>query len=89
AKGFAMGDPASLVRVIVDGDSKRILGATIIGPYAPILIQEIINLMYTPEGTYQPMYQAMHIHPALPEVVQRAFGRLSPIDGGHGEHSHH
>ncbi|MHA2056440.1 MAG: dihydrolipoyl dehydrogenase [Candidatus Thorarchaeota archaeon] len=87
AKGFAMGEPASLVRVIVDGDSRRILGATIIGPYAPILIQEIINLMYTADRTYQPMFQAMHIHPALPEVVQRAFGRLAPIDGGH-EHHH-
>ncbi len=87
AKGFAMGDPASLSRVIVDADSRRILGATIIGPYAPILIQEIINLMYTPEGTYQPMFQAMHIHPALPEIVQRTFGRLAPIGGGH-EHHH-
>lgn len=86
AKGFAMGNPASLIRVIVDADSKRILGSTIIGPYAPILIQEIINLMYTPDGTYQIMLQAMHIHPALPEVVQRAFGRLSPIDGGHVHH---
>ncbi|MFW9963336.1 MAG: dihydrolipoyl dehydrogenase [Candidatus Sifarchaeia archaeon] len=86
AKGFAMGNPASLIRVIVDADSRKILGATIIGPYAPILIQEIINLMYTPEGTYQPMFQAMHIHPALPEVVQRAFGRLPPIDGGHVHH---
>ncbi|MFW9796074.1 MAG: FAD-dependent oxidoreductase, partial [Candidatus Thorarchaeota archaeon] len=86
AKGFAMGDPASLVRVIVDADSRRILGATIIGPYAPILIQEVTNLMYTPEGTYQPMFQAIHIHPALPEVVQRAFGRLAPLDGGHIHH---
>ncbi|MFW9926467.1 MAG: dihydrolipoyl dehydrogenase [Candidatus Thorarchaeota archaeon] len=83
AKGFAMGDPSSLTRVIVDADSRRILGASIIGPYAPILIQEIINLMYTPDGTYQPMFQAMHIHPALPEIVQRTFGRLAPLDGGH------
>jgi dihydrolipoamide dehydrogenase len=86
AKGFAMGDPASLTRAIVDADSGKILGASIIGPYAPILIQEIINLMYTPDGTYQPMFQAMHIHPALPEIVQRTFGRLAPIDG---EHVHH
>jgi len=86
AKGFAMGDPASLTRVIVDADSRRILGASIIGPYAPILIQEIINLMYTPEGTYQPMFQAMHIHPALPEIVQRTFGRLAPVDGDHAHH---
>ena len=88
AKGFAMGNPKSLVRVIVDNNTGRILGASIIGPYAPILIQEIINLMYTPEGNYQPMFQAMHIHPALPEVVQRAFGRLAPIDGTHVHHHH-
>ncbi len=89
AKGFAMGNPNSLIRVIVDGDSRRILGATIIGPYAPILIQEIINLMYTREGSYETIFQAMHIHPALPEVVQRAFGRLAPIDGEHTHHHHH
>ncbi|TFG27654.1 dihydrolipoyl dehydrogenase [Candidatus Thorarchaeota archaeon] len=85
AKGFAMGNPPSKIRVIVDAESKRILGASIIGPYSPILIQEIINLMYTRDGTYYPMFQAMHIHPALSEVVQRAFGRMTPV----GEHEHH
>jgi mycothione reductase len=86
AKGMAMGNPPSLVRVIADEDSRRIIGATIIGPYAPILIQEIINLMYTQDGSFIPALQAMHIHPALPEVVQRVIGRLRPIDGGHTHH---
>jgi mycothione reductase len=89
AKGFAMGNPASLVRVIVDAESKRILGASIIGPHAPILVQEIVNLMYTREGTIYPMFQAMHIHPALSEVVQRAFGQLAPLNGHDGHHHHH
>jgi mycothione reductase len=88
AKGFAMGDPPSLIRVIVDADSRKILGASIVGPHAPILIQEIVNLMYTQDGTIYPMFQAMHIHPSLSEVVQRAFGALAPVDGGH-EHHHH
>jgi mycothione reductase len=88
AKGFAMGNPASLVRVIVDARSRRILGASIVGPHAPILIQEIVDLMYTQDGTIYPMYQAMHIHPALSEVVQRAFGSLAPIDEGHNHHHH-
>ncbi|MGY5870785.1 MAG: dihydrolipoyl dehydrogenase [Candidatus Thorarchaeota archaeon] len=87
AKGFAMGNPASKIRVIIDAESKRILGASIVGPYSPILIQEIVNLMYTKDGTYYPMFQAMHIHPALTEVVQRAFGRMAPV-GGHQEHNH-
>ncbi|MHA1481131.1 MAG: dihydrolipoyl dehydrogenase [Candidatus Thorarchaeota archaeon] len=86
AKGQAMGSPAGFVRVICDANDRTILGASIIGPYSPILIQEIINLMNTPERTYMPVYKAIHIHPALPELVQRAFGRLAPIDGGSGHH---
>ncbi len=88
AKGFAMGNPPSKVRVIIDAESRRILGASIVGPYAPILIQEIVNLMYTREGTFYPMFQAMHIHPALSEVVQRAFGRMAPVNGEHHHHHH-
>ncbi|TFG31394.1 dihydrolipoyl dehydrogenase [Candidatus Thorarchaeota archaeon] len=88
AKGFAMGNPPSKVRVIIDAENKRILGASIVGPYSPILIQEIADLMYTREGTFYPMFQAIHIHPALPEVIQRAFGRMAPIDSRH-EHHHH
>ncbi|MHA1614759.1 MAG: dihydrolipoyl dehydrogenase [Candidatus Thorarchaeota archaeon] len=87
AKGFAMGNPPSKIRVIIDAESKRILGASIVGPYSPILIQEIVNLMYTKDGTFYPMFQAMHIHPALSEVVQRAFGRMAPLGGDHA-HQH-
>jgi dihydrolipoamide dehydrogenase len=39
-------------------------------------MQEIVNLMYTPEQTVEPLRKAMHIHPALNEVVSRAFGSL-------------
>jgi dihydrolipoamide dehydrogenase len=88
AKGFAMGNPPSFIRVLVDGNTRQILGATIVGPYAPILIQEIINLMYTSDRSFYAMFDAIHIHPALPEVVQRAFGRLAPLDAGHSHHHH-
>ncbi len=87
AKGAAMGYPAGFLRVIADAQDRTILGATIIGPEASTLIQEIINLMYTDDRTFIPMFNAIHIHPALPELVQRAFGRLAPLDGGH-RHQH-
>lgn len=86
AKGMAMGNPAGFVRVICDATDGKILGATIIGPFAPILIQSIINIMYTDDGTYMGGRRAIYIHPALPEVVQRAFGRLAPLDGGQQHH---
>lgn len=56
----------------------KILGAHIIGPYASVLIQEIVNLMYTPDRSATPLIQGMHIHPALTEVVSRAFDSLMP-----------
>ena len=72
AKGEAMAAKDFFAKIILERESLRILGAHIIGPHASVLIQEIINLMYTREQNAQPLFDAMHIHPALSEVVQRA-----------------
>ncbi|MDG6901827.1 MAG: dihydrolipoyl dehydrogenase [Nitrososphaerota archaeon] len=76
AKGEAMNVRDYFVKVILERESSRILGAHIVGPHASVLIQEIINLMYTSDQSAQPMQDAIHIHPSLSEVVQRAFGSL-------------
>jgi mycothione reductase len=66
------------VKVIVERGTMKILGAHIIGPYASVLIHEIIPLMYTQEQSAKPIRDSMHIHPALSEVVERAFRSLMP-----------
>jgi mycothione reductase len=76
ALGMAMGNPAGFVKVIVEQETGKILGGHIIGPYASILIQEIINAMNMERNALLPIMRSMHIHPAMPEVVQRAFGNL-------------
>lgn len=83
AKGLAMGVKKYFAKVIVESTKMEILGAHIIGPYASILIHEIINLMYTPTRSAEPILGGMHIHPALSEVVQRAFASLMPVDQYH------
>jgi len=88
AKGEAMAVKSFFVKVILERDSLRILGAHLIGPEASVLIQEIINLMYTPEQSARPLMIAMHIHPALSEVVQRAFGSLMTPEQYHHQLSH-
>jgi len=85
AKGEAMGLKDYFVKVIVERKNMKILGAHIIGPEASVLIQEIINLMYTPDQSAETIINAMHIHPALSEVVQRAFFSLMPPE--HYNHS--
>ncbi len=77
AMGAAMGFPEGFVKVIAERETGKILGGHIIGPEASILIQEIINAMVSETG-FAPIAQAMHIHPALSEVVQNAIGNLRP-----------
>lgn len=76
AKGEAIGAKDYFAKVIVERETLKILGAHIIGPYASILIHEVIVLMYTPEQTMRPIIDSMHIHPAMSEVVQKAFDSL-------------
>nr|MDO8132862.1 FAD-dependent oxidoreductase [Candidatus Njordarchaeum guaymaensis] len=76
AKGEAMGVKDYFAKVIVEKETMKILGAHIIGPQASVLIQEIISLMYTRDQSAVPIVNGMHIHPALTEVVERAFQNL-------------
>ena len=86
ARGDAM-KTEGFVKVIIDPDG-TILGCHIIGPDASTLVQEVVVAMKAGSGTVRDIREAVHIHPALPEVVQRAFsGQFSR--GGSGGHSHH
>jgi len=83
AKGEAMALKDDFVKVIVNRNNGQILGAHIIGPEASVLIQEVINLMYTENQNSAPLNRAMHIHPALSEVVARAFQSFMTPDQYH------
>ncbi len=76
AMGAALGFPEGFVKVIVEQGTSRILGAHIIGPDASVLIQEITDAMVSGKSDFGPIARGMHIHPALNEVVQNAFGNL-------------
>ncbi len=71
-----MAEPEGFVKVIVEKKSGQILGAHIIGPFASMLIQEVINAMSTGDRSFLPIIRGMHIHPAMNEVVLNAFGDL-------------
>jgi mycothione reductase len=82
AKGEAMGEEDGFVKVVVEEETYRVLGAHIVGPEAPTLIQEVIDAMNTGDGSINPILDTMHIHPALPEVVQNAFYNLRKPERG-------
>lgn len=75
AKGEAMIEEEGFAKAIVEKDSDRILGFHIIGPYAPVLIQEVVNAM-TSGGHIDEINEGIHIHPALSELVQTTVNSL-------------
>ena len=78
AKGDAMNIGDDFVKLVVEAERGKILGAHIVGHEAALLIQEIVTLMYSASPTVLPITDGMHIHPALSEVVERAADNLMP-----------
>lgn len=85
-KGYAMGEEDSLVKVIVEQETGKILGCHIVGTDAAILVQQIVYVMNAGDQSYTPLADAQVIHPALSEAVITAFARLAPP--GHEHHGH-
>ena len=75
AYGSSIGDRDGFAKVLAHRETGEILGCHIIGTDASILIQEVANAMRLRQTT-NAITQSIYVHPALPEVVQRAFGAL-------------
>jgi mycothione reductase len=75
AKGEALMETNGFIKVIVEKETENILGVHIIGPYAPELIQEVVNAM-TSGGDIEEINDGIHIHPALSELVPTALNSV-------------
>lgn len=75
AKGIAMLEEDSFAKAIVNKEDNKILGFHIIGPYASILIQEVINVMAN-NMEMNAIFKGTHIHPALTELIPSTFSNL-------------
>ncbi len=72
--GMAM-KAEGFVKVLADADGE-ILGCHIIGPQASTLIHEVLVAMRAGNSNVEDIQDTIHIHPALNEVVQRAFNQI-------------
>ncbi|MBI5037948.1 MAG: dihydrolipoyl dehydrogenase [Candidatus Kerfeldbacteria bacterium] len=76
AMGAAFQEQDGFVKALVSADGQTILGCQIMGPEASTLIHEVVVAMRL--GAYvSAITNTVHIHPAMNEVVQRAFMKLS------------
>ena len=76
AKGEAMMEKEGFAKAVVEKNSGKILGFHIIGPYAPELIQEVVNAMES-GGHIDQITGSMHIHPALSELIPQTLNNIA------------
>ena len=72
------GESQGFMKVLVDADSKEILGATILGTGGDEAIHCVLDMMYA-RAPYTVMQRAMHIHPTVFELIPTILGELQPL----------
>jgi mycothione reductase len=70
AYGWAMEDTTSFVKVLVDPETRLLLGVHAIGPEASLVIQPLIQAMALGTDVDRVARDVIYIHPALSEVVE-------------------
>jgi pyruvate/2-oxoglutarate dehydrogenase complex dihydrolipoamide dehydrogenase (E3) component len=63
------------MKIVVDADSKQILGAAILGVGGDEVIHAVLDVMYA-RAPYTVLQRAMHIHPTVSEYLPTVLGDL-------------
>jgi pyruvate/2-oxoglutarate dehydrogenase complex dihydrolipoamide dehydrogenase (E3) component len=66
------------MKVLVDAESKKILGAAILGIEGDEAIHSILDVMYA-GAPYTVIQRAVHIHPTVTELIPTLLGDLKPL----------
>ena len=78
ARAVDKGETQGFMRILVDGDSEEILGASLLGTGCDEAVHAILDLMYA-KTPYTVMQRAMHIHPTVSELLPTVLGDLKPV----------
>ena len=71
-----MEDTTGFVKLLADPETRLLLGAHLIGPQAPTLVQQLIQGMAHGLTVDQMALGQLYIHPAMPEVLEQALLEL-------------
>jgi pyruvate/2-oxoglutarate dehydrogenase complex dihydrolipoamide dehydrogenase (E3) component len=72
------GETKGFMKVLVDRDSKQILGASFLGLAGDEVIHCVLDVMYA-KAPYTVIQRAMHIHPTVSEFIPTMIGDLKPL----------
>jgi pyruvate/2-oxoglutarate dehydrogenase complex dihydrolipoamide dehydrogenase (E3) component len=79
ARAKEKGETKGFMKILVDADSEKILGAAILGIEGDEIIHSIIDIMYA-EEPYTTIRDAVHIHPTVSELIPTMLENLEPLE---------
>jgi pyruvate/2-oxoglutarate dehydrogenase complex dihydrolipoamide dehydrogenase (E3) component len=66
------------MKILVDADNDRILGAAIFGIGGDEVVHSLLDIMYAGDP-YTTILRATHIHPTVSELIPTLLGELKPL----------
>jgi pyruvate/2-oxoglutarate dehydrogenase complex dihydrolipoamide dehydrogenase (E3) component len=77
-RAIEKGETQGFMKILVDADSKEIMGAAILGVGGDEAIHSILDIMYAKQP-YTVIQRAMHIHPTVSELIPTMLADLKPL----------
>jgi len=77
-RAFEKGETQGFMKILVDRQSKQILGASLLGVGGDEVIHSLLDLMYA-KAPYTVLQRAMHIHPTVSELLPTMMQQLEPL----------
>jgi pyruvate/2-oxoglutarate dehydrogenase complex dihydrolipoamide dehydrogenase (E3) component len=78
ARAVEEGETQGFMKIVVDAQTRQILGAAILGVGGDEVIHSILDIMYA-KAPYTVIQRAVHIHPTVSELIPTMLGELRPL----------
>jgi len=78
SRAVEKGETQGFMKVVVDAESRQILGAAILGVTGDEVIHVLLDVMYA-KAPYTTVSRAMHIHPTVSELLPTLLQDLKPL----------
>lgn len=73
------GETQGFMKILIDVESKKILGACVLGIGGDEVIHSVLDVMYA-DAPYTVIQRAVHIHPTVTELIPTMLGELEPLN---------
>lgn len=73
------GETNGFMKILVDAETKKILGASILGIEGDEIIHSLLDIMYA-DAPYTVIQRAVHIHPTVSELIPTSLAALKPLE---------